>query len=98
MDAMSRPGWWDASPEGASPQQRRWWHVGMGTWLVYLVFGAIDLVRSGPFRPATAAELGLLAVFVAAYVYLIWRPPTAPQLPHKGAALAVMAATALVLI
>ena len=97
MERVGRPGWWDGGGQ-ATGQQRRWWHVGMGAWLIYLGFGAFDLVSSTPFSPRVAAQLALLAVFVAGYVYLIWRAPTAPQLPQPGAALAVMTATALVLI
>jgi two-component system sensor histidine kinase DesK len=90
-----------ALPRGPWPtsRQRLNWHLGTLVWLVYLLPDVAELLRA-PFTGRDAAQLALVAVFVAGYGYVLARPPWAagPPLPGRRLVLAVMAVVLAVLV
>lgn len=78
--------------------QRRYWHLGTLFWIVYLLFDLPAVVRGSRSGARTTVQLTLLAVLVAAYLYVIWRTPADPPPPRRGLAVAAMAAVVAVLV
>jgi two-component system sensor histidine kinase DesK len=79
---------------------RLYWRVGTLFWIVYLLFDLPRVLQESSSGPRVATHLGLLALIVLAYVYVVLRPPGDLPLPGRRVVIAVMAAavTAVVLL
>ena len=79
---------------------RLYWRVGTLFWIVYLLFDLPRVLQESSSGPRVATHVGLLALIVLAYVYVVLRPPGDRPLPGRRVVIAVMTAavTAVVLL
>ncbi|HEX6678156.1 MAG TPA: histidine kinase [Actinomycetes bacterium] len=81
-----------------SRRQRVYWHVGTLFWIVYLIFDLPGVIRAPQPGSRLALQLALLALVVAAYVYVVVRPPSDTPLPGRGVAILVILAIIVTLV
>jgi two-component system sensor histidine kinase DesK len=79
-------------------RQRVYWHVGTLFWFAYLLFDLPGVIRQPQPGTRLALQLALLALVVAAYVYVVLRPPSDRPLPGRGVAIAVILAVIVTLV
>ena len=89
---------WDFGTVRPSRRQRVYWHVGTLFWIVYLFFDLPGVIRAPQPGSRLALQLALLALVVAAYVYVVVRPPSDRPLPGRGVAIAVILAISVTLV